>query len=67
MNNDSQRVATLHPDEHVHIIIDRIGNVRESLMVYSENADEIEALGEQIDELESLRSYLRTQRLGEHS
>ena len=61
-NSDNNRVMTLHPDEHAHIIIDRIGNVRH----YLDNHVADEELGFVIDELESLRSYLRMQRLGEH-
>lgn len=65
-NKDSQRVVTLHPDEHVALIIDRIGN---SIIQAQENFDKngpitdiVNDLYDQVDELESLRAYLRSQR-----
>mgnify|MGYP003625379849 CR=1 FL=1 len=75
MAKDNNRVMTLHPDEHVHIIIDRLGNAIEQMyyIPIEERSDGEERnvvqgmIKEQIDELEALRSYLRAQRLGDYS
>jgi len=73
-NKDNTRVMTLHPDEHVAIIIDRVGNNAYKLdnIDFPEHLgpnirDSIDELYNIVDELESLRSYLRAQRLGEYS
>ena len=76
-NNDKSKVKTLHPDEHVSIIMEKVENsitccnilINEG--VYSKRGihmaittDIRDNLVEQIDELDSLRSYLRTLRRG---
>jgi|19_taG_2_1085344.scaffolds.fasta_scaffold00074_10 ribosomal protein S15P/S13E len=67
MAKDNNRVMTLHPDEHVAIIIDRVGNTRQWLQAEYGDVTEFYELEDVVDELEALRSYLRAQRLGDYS
>lgn len=56
MSNPNVRLMTLHPDEHLHILIDRLreAQIKESL----EDMENI------IEEAEALRKYLTNVRLG---